>query len=421
MMTVRVMRGIHLLELGRTADAEREFRAALTEQPNNAYAHALLSRCLVERKEFDEATREAEAAVGLGPDDPRSHFALARVWHERNYDDRALHSIGEAIRLQPQEAEYFAFRAMLHLGASRWSEALADAETGLRSDPEHINCNNLRAMALVKLGRRNEAGNTIDAALARDPQDAFSHANKGWALLEARDPKRAMNHFREALRLQPTMEYARAGIVEALKARNPIYALFLRYMFWMSRFSPRVQFAIILGGYFGQRFLRDLEHAFPSLAWLTAPLIIAYVVFAIFSWLARPIFNLLLRLHPFGKLALSTDETREANWIGGYLLTAVCCLAASFGSESLELLFFPAVCIGLSTMPLCLVFRSSEGWPKITMIGVMAALGILTVLWPVAIAAGEPDITRQVQSAFLMTFIASITAGQWIAGQTPRR
>lgn len=420
-MTVRLVRGIHLLELGRTADAEREFRAALAEDPNDPHAHALLSGCLVERKEFDEATREAEAAVGLGPDDPQSHYALARVWHERNYDERALQSIGEAIRLDPHNANLYAFRAMLHLGASRWSAALADAETGLRSDPEHVGCNNLRAMALVKLGRRSEAGSTIDAALARDPEDAFSHANKGWALLEARDPKRAMIHFREALRLEPTMEFARAGIVEALKARNPVYALFLRYMFWMSKFSPRVQFAIIFGGYFGQRFLRGLEQTYPSLSWLTTPLIIAYVVFAIFSWLARPIFNLLLRLHPFGKLALSPEETREANWIGGFMLISVGCFAASFGPGSWEYLFLPAICIGLSTMPLCLVFRSSEGWPRITMIGVMAALGILTVLWPIAIAAGEPDITAQIQSAFLMTFIASITAGQWVAGQTPRR
>lgn len=421
MMTVRLLRGIHLLELGRTADAEREFRAALAENPNDANAHALLSGCLVERKEFDEATREAEAAVGLGPDDPRSHYALARVWHDRNYDDRALKSIGEAIRLDPQNADLYAFRAMLHFNASRWNDALTDAETGLRSDPEHVSCNNLRAMALVKLGRRNEAGRTIDAALARDPEDAFSHANKGWALLEARDPKRAMTHFREALRLEPTMEYARAGIVEALKARNPIYALFLRYMFWMSKFSPRAQMGVILGGYFGQRILREVAQTYPALGWLVLPLIIAYVVFAIFSWLARPIFNLLLRLHPFGKLALSAEETREANWIGGFILTSVCCLVASFGPGSWEYLFLPAVCIGLSTMPLSLVFRASEGWPKITMLGVMAALGILTVLWPISIAAGEPDITDQLQSAFMTTFIVSITAGQWVAAQTPRR
>ena len=44
---------------------------------------------------------------------------------------------------------------------------------------------------------------------------------------------------RETLRLEPGNEWARQGLVTALKARNPIYGLFLQYALFMGRLSPR--------------------------------------------------------------------------------------------------------------------------------------------------------------------------------------
>jgi len=66
-------------------------------------------------------------------------------------------------------------------------------------------------MALVKLGRREAAAATIGAALAKDPQNAHTHANQGWALLHHGDHARRLEHFREALRLDPELDWARAA------------------------------------------------------------------------------------------------------------------------------------------------------------------------------------------------------------------
>jgi Tfp pilus assembly protein PilF len=76
-------------------------------------------------------------------------------------------------------------------------------ERGLERSPEDVPCTNMRAMALVRLNRRDEAGATIATALARNPEIAFSHANQGWTLLHQGDHRRAIEHFREALRLDP--------------------------------------------------------------------------------------------------------------------------------------------------------------------------------------------------------------------------
>jgi len=213
-------RGLLLYQQDRHELAGEQLRLALAQEPDDAHAHALLALCLAEGEQFAEATDEARQAIVLAPDYDFAHFAAARVAYARDQYEDALQAVQEAIRLDPSVADYRALLAGIHLDQRRWREGLAAAEAGLEQDPEHIGCANLRAMALVKLGRRTEAGQAIDTALARNPDSAFTHANQGWTFLEANDPQKALEHFREALRLDPENEWARQGIVEALKARH---------------------------------------------------------------------------------------------------------------------------------------------------------------------------------------------------------
>ncbi len=134
----------------------------------------------------------------------------------------------EAVRLDPEDADYYALLASIRVQQRQWADALHNAELGLAVAPDHVACANLKAMALVNLGRRQEADATIQTTLAKEPENAATHANQGWALLHMGDHKAAMEHFREALRLNPNMEWARQGILEALRARNPIYRILLK-------------------------------------------------------------------------------------------------------------------------------------------------------------------------------------------------
>jgi Tfp pilus assembly protein PilF len=54
--------------------------------------------------------------------------------------------------------------------------------------------------------------------LAMDPDDAHAHANRGWLLLRRGQPDEAMQSFQSALRLDPTLDWARLGMIEAMKA-----------------------------------------------------------------------------------------------------------------------------------------------------------------------------------------------------------
>jgi len=363
-MSPNLQRALLLYQQSRFEQAEPELRQALGADPDDAYAHALLGLCLAHREKFDEATQEARQAIHLAPDLAFSHYALANVLHDRRRYDDAVSAINEALRLEPEDADFCALLSQIRLDQRNWPAGLEAAERGLQFDPGHVACTNLRAIALVKLGRKAEAGATIDAALARNPDDAITHANQGWAYLEQSDPKKALEHFREALRLDPTNEWARAGIVEALKARNIIYGLMLRYFLWMSKLSTAAQWGVIIGGYFLNRALTSAAKANPDLAPWLLPIRILYMVVLLLTWTADPLFNLLLRVNKFGRLALSEEQTTASTWFGATVFLALASLALCFVFGFNSIFLMSALVFGILMIPVAGMFRASEGWPR---------------------------------------------------------
>ncbi len=401
--------------------AETEFRRALAEDPDNARAHSLLGLCLAHREKFKEATEEAQQAIHLGPDEPFTHYAMAKVWLDRNHTVPALAEINEAIRMEPEDADFLALLSQIQLNEQQWQLALEAAERGLQFDPGHVACTNLRAMALVKLGRKAEAGRTIDTALAKDPDNSFTHANQGWTLLEKGDPKKALEHFRESLRLDPENEWARRGIVEALKARHFIYAWMLRYFLFMSKFRRQAQWAIVLGAYFGNQALGQLARSDPELAPWILPVQILYGVFAIMTWIASPLFNLMLRVNRFGRYALSREQTVASNWLGLCLLLGLVALggwvATGYSGEWL----FTALVFGLLLLPVSAIFKCQSGWPRAamaayTIITALAGLGAATVifLFPMQPVSGE-SLIRKLTDTLVWTFIVATIGSTWVA------
>jgi len=409
------------MQVGRYDEAVAELGRGLAADPNDAQLHALSAHCLLELKRFPEATEEAETAVRLAPDQSFPFYVLARVWQERNHADRAMTAIGEAIRIEPEDADYHAFRSALHLYASRWAQALAAAETGLQLDAQHVQCNNLRAMALVKLGRRAEAGATIDATLAREPENSATHANKGWALLEAKRIDEALKHFRESLRLDPTNNYARAGLVETLKARHFVYGLFLRYWLWMAKLPPRTQVGLVIGGFIAYQVTRNIAANHPSLAPYLRPFLYAWLAFVWFTWVAQPVFDLLLRLHPIGRHALSADQRRDSSWFGMCVATAVVMFGLSFLGGWFAPLNDVALHVIVLALPLRLVFQCDPGRPRQIMTAGVAALAVTLAVAVVAMYTGRGALAAKLADFYWIGVVVAVWGGQGLAMVTPRR
>ena len=435
-MSARLERALLLHHQGRYDLAEKEARLALADDPDDPVGHAILAQCLTGLRNYAEATDEAERAVGLGPDVPLGHFALAAARLHRNHFAEAEAAAREAVRLDPTDPDHHGMLAAVRAAREDWRGTLAAADRGLQQDAEHAWCGNLRAMALTKLGRRAEAGATMAEALARDPDDAFTHANRGWGLLHEGDPKRALEHFREALRLEPNLEFARAGMIEAIKARYWLYRQVLGYFLWMSRLSPQARWGIIVGLLVLQQVTASVARTNPELRPVLEPLLIGYVAFALTTWTAVPLSNLFLRLNRFGRYALSADQRRASHWVGAF--TAAALAGVGWGllaHRDYAWLGWPAALgFAILLVPVSGSFACQRGWPRLVMglvtAGMTALVVSAVVLFGVGISLDGRDNAAAVAAvrrgldliqANTWAGLASAFLANYLAGVRPRR
>jgi tetratricopeptide (TPR) repeat protein len=193
-----------LFELGRYADAETELRAALTENPDDALAHAMLGVALSRLGKTKESLAESETAIQLDPTSAYHFFARSLVLIRAMRYSGALEAVRTAIQLDSTtDADYFMILSSLLYDKRQWSSALEAADRGLAIDPRHVGSLNRRGHALLRLNRPDEAQQAFAAALAAGPDCAATHHAQGVLLLNRADGAAALDHLLEARRLDP--------------------------------------------------------------------------------------------------------------------------------------------------------------------------------------------------------------------------
>ena len=304
-----------LLHQGRAEQAEQELRRVLQHDPNDALAHAWLGMALLDLGRLAEAQQHVETAIGLAPEYDFPYYLLSLAHQRQHRLTEAQQAIEQALALDPADPNYHHVLGLLRFQRGQWEGALRAAEAGLQSDAEHVDCLGLRGRCLARLGRTPEANDSLAQALRYDPDDAGTHADAGWVALEAGRHRQALDHFRDALRRQPTSNYAREGLVEALKARYWLYRAFLRFTVWTENLGGGTRRLLFLGLYVLVRFV-------PVLLPLYLPLVFM-------SWFADPMFNGLLLLNSYGRHALSAAQRRQALVFAGVLAGGGVLLALS--------------------------------------------------------------------------------------------
>lgn len=187
----------------------------------------------------------------------------------------------KAIRLNAAQASDFALLARCYFSQKLWRQALCAANQGLLIDSQNVECLNYRALGLSQLGRGKEARASARSAIVLSPENPTAYATCGWVMLVYGDsPQKAWEYFTQALQLDPNFEWARLGIVQALKAKNPIYCLMLRYFLWCSRLNNtrRWVFALVFASA-GLTYLSEL-------LWLL-PIILLFTKVVADSWVAN--------------------------------------------------------------------------------------------------------------------------------------
>lgn len=400
----RISRILLLLEQNRFEAAEAESRRMIADDGDNSFGHSLLAESLYGQERMGEALDAVERAIHLEPLDGYPHSLRAKILLivDRVNDARA--AADQAIALNPLDPAGYELLGWISMHKTDWEGALQCADRALELDALHVGSLNLRAAALRALGRDDEADEVMRDALAEDPESSFSFANLGWRALHDRQYADAMRNFREALRLRPDNDWAKEGMVLALKARYPLYGLVLRYFLWMGRQRRHVRWMVLIGAIFGLRIIRGIAQAAPVLQPLAGLATALYWGFVFLSWTAEPLFNLLLRLNPMGRLVLSEDQIVASNWTGACLGSSALCLAVwlitrSPGTGWLALVFL------VLTMPMAGSFAAQQRHRN----------GLLVATALIALAGLYGIVTSGQATGLSPLFLLGVVAHMWIA------
>lgn len=359
-------RGLLLFNQGRYEEATRELQDAVIAENDNPFAHGLLALCLSAQDRHQPALEAAKRSIELAPDSDYGHFVLARVYTDRQKLNEAFQAITTAIQLSPEDAMNHACLARIEYERSNWNEAVAAADAGLTVDAENDMCLHYRSLALTKLGRSDEARRDQETLLAVDPNDPHSHAARGWTLLEDGEAAKAKEHFLEALRLDPTLDYARIGLANALKARHFLFGLALRCLLYLDRFRAWVIWIFMIGFFVGLRQLERFGQSYPEAVVPISLIKAAFWTILILIIIAHPLFDLILRLDRDGRRTMSPDQTRASNWHAVCLVVALGMgLAWAWrGDIQMRTLAMPTLML---TYAITMTFNATPGWVRTRM------------------------------------------------------
>jgi tetratricopeptide (TPR) repeat protein len=388
-MSPALERAWALYRQGRPDDAIAHVRTHLGGDLGDAEGYALLGLCHTAKKDFEHGEDAARQAVMADPESPLARHVLSLVLWHRDRDAEALIEARRAIELAPEWPSLHAFEGAILLALHRDAEAEAAARRALALDPTENQASNVLSRALSRQGRRDEAAAVLHSALAEDPDDPEVHTARGWLALERREWDAALFHFSEALRRDPNHDAARSGLVEALKAKNPLYRPLLAWFLWMAAMPPGRQAMLILGAFVLIRIGDGLTKDDPQAAAWFAIVRHLYMAFVLITWLGKPLFDLVLATNRFGRLALLPRERVTAYVVGGLAVAALASGAATLafgipgGIASLA-------CLGVA-IPVTSCGNSEPGWRRKVRYALTAPLALLLVAG-LALAAAASEI-----------------------------
>ncbi|MDA3613890.1 tetratricopeptide repeat protein [Polluticaenibacter yanchengensis] len=306
-----------LFQQKKYTEAEKILQDLLREDAGNIDLLYMLAEVNLQQDKSEAANHLIDSAIGLSPDTPQLFYVKSRIAIQLDNYNEAEKWIYHALELDPYNADYFSLLASIKLSRKQYHVALEYADKALEIDAENLLALNTRSTALIKLNKKEEAFETIEGALREDPNNAYTHANYGWSLLEKGDHKKALEHFKESLKTDPDFEYAQNGMLEAIKAGNPIYRAFLKYAFWMNNLTAKYQWGVIIGIYLSTRVLNYLATSNTALQPYLTPVVFLLIFFAFSTWIITPVSNLFLRLNKYGQFLLDRKEKMSSNFVAG--------------------------------------------------------------------------------------------------------
>ena len=397
---------VHLRMSHRHQEAIAMLKEVIGADPSCAGAFYQLAITQIVMDERPKIVLETiDRGIAIEPEDSDFHALRAQVLSDMSKSKEAHAAADEASRLDPDNEGAHLAKAHAYMGERRWAQAEEVLKSVLELDADNAAAGNLLAHVQRMQNKMADTASTIQQLLGENPESPHAHFNAGWAALQKGDHRAANQHFCEALRLDPSFDGARAGLLESFKARNPLYRGYLSYCTFMQKFTGATQWIMIIGFYIGYRVIRGAVATVSPLA--ATGVMVVYLLFVLWVWLASGIGNGLILLDRYAKHALRRNECWEGIFVGGGLLLGLALVLTGILTEAYGIAFTGGF-VALSAMPGSLTFTNESSTGRWVFGSVFAAMWLGAIAAAVFAALSAGVSAGPAQGYFIGAVIASM-------------
>jgi tetratricopeptide (TPR) repeat protein len=229
-------------------------QAQLSQNHDNASAHAMLSYAMYMLKSYDGSLNAIERAIALDPRNARNYFLAGECAIEAKQDRRALAFLEKALQLEPKNINVIFEMARAQSDMENFQESIRSYSRFLSACPESCRSAGYvsRGICYMNLRDLKNAVADFSEGLRYTPNNAEVHALRGDAYGCLEDRSHAMGDLQTAIRLDPeralcrrnyTNELMREGNFPAaleaarqsvlLRPRDPSMHSLLSQVFWL--------------------------------------------------------------------------------------------------------------------------------------------------------------------------------------------
>ena len=388
-MTDSFTRAVLFVRQGRYREAESYLRKVIQNDPEDPQGFFFLATCLMhEPNTRSEALSMIDQALRLRPTRAFYHAQRANILILLSRTKEALLEVEEARSLAPDSPDSYVAESLVMLVLGKPQEAERAARQALALDAENEAAGDSLADALRMQGKLEESAAQIRGLLGRNPENPWTHSSAGMLALQRGEVQAAETHFLSALRIEPEHREAREGLLHTFRARSPLYRAYLKYSFMMEKLGRTGRGILVVGLLVLMQFANLVFVG--RLAPVGIVLVAFYCLFVLWVWVAKGVGNLFLLFDRFARLALRSEEKREALVVGGGVLLGLGLFATGLLVKQISVLFVGLTLIA-AAFPMSLVFtnRSRSGRIVFSLVGALVYLGGLASLLLVLLFSGS--------------------------------
>lgn len=229
-------------------------RRALSLDPADALAHALLAVVLVNQKRLHAAAYEAAEALTLDPELPWAHYAAAVVAIARKKLDLAQEHLDRLFELEPEDDANYLLQAQLHQLRGERQKVRGVLERARTLNPESPRVRVALGEHALEQGRLDDAEALAQEVLEEAPEYVEGLVLMGRVRLRRGETQAALEHAHWALRINAADAEA-LRLLSDVKARsNLLLGIWWRYATWMQGLDSTRSILLLLGAFLVYRF-----------------------------------------------------------------------------------------------------------------------------------------------------------------------